>query len=391
MKILFLLGEELQVADAAITLCAMGHEVETYVDSVEKIAKSEEKEETFGAYLRKNQYDFVLTHIFRNEIAHQTEKAGVKLAVYGMDSPMYHTWRSETLEYHNCYFFYFDKREYEMLKSLGHKNVYYLPLAANFLQTASLVITDEEINKYKCDLSFIGSLYSENSYNDNVKNFPAELQELFTTIMEESTFRWDGNSQIESFMTKEVLEWIKQICPEEAASMEYYDAMPAAYYIKQHFFGRKMTNIERTLLLNVLAEQYDLHLYTRATEMVPPEITRFPEVYREEAYKIFYASKINLNITLRSIESGIPMRIFDIMSVGGFVLSNYQEELAELFEEDKEIVLFRTPEEMIEKIDYYLSHEKARIKIGYNGYQKVKKCYTYEQQVQKLLTILFPE
>ncbi len=166
--------------------------------------------------------------------------------------------------------------------------------------------------------------------------------------------------------------------------------MPDAYYIKQWFFSRKLTNIERTLLVELIAERYDLHLHTWNWEVVPPNVKRFPETDIEGAYKVFYASKINLNITLRSIESGVPLRIFDIMSVGGFVLSNWQEELTELFEEDKEIVLFKTPEEMVEKIDYYLAHEKERIRIGINGYQKVKNCYTYEHQLQKLLAVLFP-
>ena len=97
-----------------------------------------------------------------------------------------------------------------------------------------------------------------------------------------------------------------------------------------------------------------------------------------------------MNITMRSIESGVPLRVFDIMSVGGFVLSNYQEEIPELFEEGKEIVTFRTPEELVDKADYYLKHEKERMRIGLNGYQKVKKCYTYEQQLNKIISILFP-
>ena len=143
--------------------------------------------------------------------------------------------------------------------------------------------------------------------------------------------------------------------------------------------------------MELLAERYDIHLYTRSDEIVPEGIRRFPEVSQMTGgFKIFYSSKINLNITMRSIESGVPLRVFDIMSVGGFVLSNYQEEIPELFEEGKEIVTFRTPEELVDKADYYLKHEKERMRIGLNGYQKVKKCYTYEQQLNKIISILFP-
>ena len=61
----------------------------------------------------------------------------------------------------------------------------------------------------------------------------------------------------------------------------------------------------------------------------------------------------------------------------------------ELFEEDKEIAMFRTPEEMIDKIDYYLSHEEERIRIGQTGYRKVRECYSYEKQLGEIIRVLF--
>lgn len=64
----------------------------------------------------------------------------------------------------------------------------------------------------------------------------------------------------------------------------------------------------------------------------------------------------------------------DIMGAGGFVLSSYCAETAELFEEDKEIVMFKTPEELIEKTDYYLAHDAEREQIARAGYEKVMKC-----------------
>ena len=41
---------------------------------------------------------------------------------------------------------------------------------------------------------------------------------------------------------------------------------------------------------------------------------------------VFQNSKINLNITLRSIKNGIPLRAIDIMGAGGFLLTNYQND-----------------------------------------------------------------
>ena len=96
-------------------------------------------------------------------------------------------------------------------------------------------------------------------------------------------------------------------------------------------------------------------------------------------------SKINLNIALKGIEGGTPQRIMDIMGAGGFVLTNYCEETAELFEEDREIVMFRTPEELLWKVDYYLEHEEEREQIARAGHEKAMNNYTYEKKIKSLL------
>ena len=143
--------------------------------------------------------------------------------------------------------------------------------------------------------------------------------------------------------------------------------------------------------MELLSERFDIHLYTRDTEVVPEGVKRFPEIpMLSGAPKVFYSSKINLNITLRSIASGVPARVFDVMSVGGFMLSNWQEEIPELFAEGKEIVTYKTPEELIDKADYYLRHDNERIKIGINGYKKVKEQHNYEQRLNKIISILYP-
>jgi spore maturation protein CgeB len=211
------------------------------------------------------------------------------------------------------------------------------------------------------------------------------MQEQFSGIMEESAFLWDGINRLP--LDEELAERIVELCP-QAYEARY--GLSKAYFLQACFFARKLTNVERTLLMELLSERYDIHLYTKERENVPEGVRRFPEIAYAESLKVFYSSRINLNITMRSIESGLPARIFDIMSVGGFVLTNWQEEIPELFEEDREIVTFRTPEELIEKADYYLSHEEERIRIGYAGYQRVKRDYSYEQQVGRIISVLYP-
>ena len=47
--------------------------------------------------------------------------------------------------------------------------------------------------------------------------------------------------------------------------------------------------------------------------------------------------------------------------------------------------MFKSPEELFDKVEYYLRHEEERERIAKAGYHKVTACYTYEKKLQKLL------
>lgn len=387
MRILFVMSRTQTIIGMMRALVGMDYEVALY-PYVSEDMNTDEVAEHLRTFLKNNRIDLVLSNVFTPMVGELTHQLGIRYAIYGMDSPMYETYLPVYPRYDNCYIFYFDKKEYKMAVKMGYSNVYYLPLAGDIRLAESLVITDEEIKKYGCDMSFVGSLYSNNAYDEYIECFPVATQQIFTEAMKKSAFQWDSQDRLSDLLTTEITHQVHQKCH------EIYDhpyELPLDYFYKELVFARKLTHIERTLLMELLAERYGIHLYTRDSEIVPDGVKRLPEVdHQNEAYKVFYSSKININITLRSIESGVPLRIFDIMSVGGFVLSNYQEEISELFEEGKEIVTFKTPEELLEKADYYLSHDKERQQIGINGYKKIKKCYTYEHQIKKILSILYP-
>lgn len=109
-----------------------------------------------------------------------------------------------------------------------------------------------------------------------------------------------------------------------------------------------------------------------------------PVDYYNEMLAVFGRSKINLNITLRSIKTGIPLRVMDIMGSGGFLLTNYQAELSEYFEPDVDFVYYNDYRNLQDKADYYLTHEKERKEIAANGCQKVCREHTYINRIRKM-------
>ncbi len=113
-----------------------------------------------------------------------------------------------------------------------------------------------------------------------------------------------------------------------------------------------------------------------------------PADYFEDMPKVFKESKINLNITLRSIQQGIPLRVFDILGSGGFLLSNYQADLAYHFVPGEDFIYYESRKDMLNKIDYYLKHDDERIAIATNAHKKVQEYHTFDTRIKEIIDIV---
>lgn len=328
----------------------------------------------------------MISTIFFQIVAAYTHELGIKYAVYGMDSPHYAAWVPEYPRLDNVYLFHFDSREVERFQSCGYTNVTYLPLAAGMTWADTIHTSDVDRKKFGSAVSFVGGLYGDNPFDTCAGRLPQPVQEHIWNQLENSAFLWDGKERLQEGVSKELLHICQTVTP-ELCNPGF--TMGDDYYFRQWTLARKLSNIERTLLLEQIAEQYDFRLYTRVKELVPENIHRYPPVNAmTDQLKVFQSSGINLNITLRSIESGIPLRVFDILSVGGFVLTDYRKDAEGLLKEDEEIVMFRTPEEMMDKLAFYTTHETERNRIAANGCRRARKEYSYEKMLGEILKIL---
>ena len=134
----------------------------------------------------------------------------------------------------------------------------------------------------------------------------------------------------------------------------------------------QITREDRLLALKLLSGHYDVKLFSREQNQLLDKVTYMGTAdYDSEMPMVFKASDINLNMTLRCIKSGIPLRALDIMGAGGFLLSNYQPELAECFIDGEEVVMYESIEDMYAKVSYYLANPDLRTEIARRGHAKV--------------------
>lgn len=74
------------------------------------------------------------------------------------------------------------------------------------------------------------------------------------------------------------------------------------------------------------------------------------------------------------------------MACGGVLFSNYQAELAANYEDGKDCIMYSSPEEAIEKAEFYLKNTALLDEIALAGKSKVAKENSYETIMPALLT-----
>ena len=104
--------------------------------------------------------------------------------------------------------------------------------------------------------------------------------------------------------------------------------------------------------------------------------------------KVMRCSKININATLKSIHTGIPLRAMDIMGCGGFLLTNFQEDFFRHFEPDVDFVYYTSFEEMLDKAGYYLAHDEERNRISQSALEKMTREHTFEVRLNEMLSVV---
>lgn len=335
--------------------------------------------------LSQTSYDYVITNLYIAILSDLCQKYQVPYIAWVYDSPLISLFHESVFNSVNRIFI-FDHAFYDRLIRIGIPHVYYMPLAANTNRINALVMTEEDEKKYGCDISFVGSLYEQNAYNDLKHILPQEIMLPMNLYLMQHLCDWHTVREW-PVLDASSTAYLTDSRYSDISSITKFQ-MPPSMYLGIVFLCRKLAEMERITALNTLAEQFTVDLYTGGQSSQIGILRKHPPVnYYTELGKVYYFSKINLNFTLPSIETGVPQRIFDIMAYGGFVMSNYQSEYDTLFTPGKDLVVFRDLGELKELAAYYLNHDAERTAIAVNGYKKVNAYYTYEKQLQNILAI----
>ncbi len=389
MNILFYRYDSICEPDLMAVFTRLGHKVTQITEEMtnKELGAKEQLGLVSGA-LKKQAFQMVFSINFFPVVSEVCNIFHIPYVCWVVDSPVMELYSHSVRNSWNRIFL-FDYALYEEFSPENPQGIFYLPLGAEYerLDTLMETITQEDQSRFSADVSFVGSLYTEKCPYNRFQGKNSYLKGYLDGIIE-AQLKVYGYNFLEECISDQILEDFKHEVPfyrfPEKSNQNEKAAMAHLY------LGNKVTEQERLRLLKSVSEEYALDLYTGSDVSMLPKV-HYKGLARTmtEMPKIFHLSKINLNFTSKPIRTGLPLRIWDILGAGGFVLTNYQSEIPEYFEIGKDLETFSGEEELLDKIGYYLEHEKEREQIAENGYHKAKEQYSLELRVQQMLGLVF--
>jgi len=362
-----------------LTVTEMEHKARTFKEALKSISE----------YLQQHPVDFVFSINFFPMLSEVCNIFHLRYLSWSVDCPVFEYYTPSVKNPWNRIFL-FDREQYDKISPLNPDCVFHLPLAADpaskerlFQNTPASVLA-----KYRSDICFVGSLYTEMCPYDKISDMPAYLKGYLDGLMaaQEKVY---GGYFIDTLLTDDIITECKKYIP------EFYQPFPGSCLTDKEIFSAlyldsKISANERLASMRLLGTHFCVDLYTGSSTSELPMIRNkgLANTFTEMPL-VFHESKINLNITSKSIRSGLPLRIFDILGCQGFVLTNYQSELEDCFAIGCDLAVYGSMDELLEQTAYYLSHEKERLEIAHNGWETLTAHHTYMHRIPKMLTQAF--
>ena len=384
MKVLFYRYRSILEPDIMHTFDEFG--LETVAYEREMTVKDDTPAESvkhFSRFLMENPCDFIFSINFFPHVSEVAQIFHLRYVTWVVDAPVLELYTRMIRNSCNRVFI-FDRALYDEIHPLNPDCVFHLHLAGSVSSRREIIEhPGKGADRFAHPVAFVGSLYSEKDPMDQVHDLDDYTRGYLEGIMsaQEKVY---GYYFIDELLTDEVVAKLKRSLPVYQIPEESFlteEKLMSLFYIGNH-----ITAMERADTFKRLSDSTDTYIYTGSDTSAMPAIHNmgFANTLLEMPL-IFNRSRININTTSKAIRTGLPLRIFDILSCGGFCISNYQEEIAELFTSGEEIVMYSSIEELCDLVAYYLGHDAERKEIAHAGYERLARDYTYEVTMQQLL------
>jgi spore maturation protein CgeB len=381
MNILFYDMGSYTYKEFATALMQANHTIKTVYYHFKDVFHDDFFCERISDYLSEKNYDLVISINFFPLLAQMCHERDIRYVSWSYDSPLQEAFKPY-YTYPTNYIFLFDRDEVEELRTEGFDRIFHLPLAVNTETLDNILASDKYTQKYKADVSFVGHIYE--SPLETLLSPCSDYIKGYIEGIIQAQLRIYGYNFVDSVITDEILNAVNEAFRSLGQVNTVLNKKGLSYAV-----NAQLTHLERHFLIEQMGEYYDMKFYsTKKAKFESGVIQPGPVKYFTEMPFVFRHSRLNLNPTLRSIKSGIPLRALDIMGSKGLLFSNYQPELAEYFTDGQDVVMYESMEDAFAKAGYYMEHEDICTKIAANGYRIVKESFTYTERLRQMLEIV---
>jgi spore maturation protein CgeB len=265
------------------------------------------------------------------------------------------------------------ERDYlEVLRNAGFSNVYHLPLAAD-----PEFFSPELLNtKSKIPLSFAGTSMA-GTFRNALRNkflWKQEIEPLVNNI---------AQVLLES-PSIDISSKISQFLDNSNTTLPFHDERNSVWL--QSYIIHTAGMIKRKKTIELLRNQL-IELFGDKDgwiELLGEGYTIHPPVdYTTQLCDVYHSTAINLNITSCQMTTAVNQRVFDVPVSGNFLITDFQNDIEELFDKD-EVVTYRSLQELNELCTWYTRNESSQKTITSKARTRILQQHTYTNRYQTI-------
>ena len=272
------------------------------------------------------------------------------------------------------------------LKKMGFENVAYLPLGVDqtrFVPPADKPALLKAHPDWKTKVSFVGNsmLSKVQKRLEHAQPSPALLQNYknIARRFSESEMR-----SVREFMSAEFPEFLPDfIALQDTERQLSFEAMLTWEATLQYRLACVRGTLPYKPLIVGDAGWFKLLTGEYGAWTYHQELTYYTDL------PAFYPlSDINFNCTSKQMKGAVNQRVFDVPATASFIITDWREQIENLFDPGKEVICYHSPQEAEELVGYYLGHPKEREAIVLAARGRIMAEHCYEHMMKTLITIM---
>ncbi len=271
--------------------------------------------------------------------------------------------------------FTYDAGNLEIMRGKGFDNIFYLPLATDVNRFKPGFTGPAE---WQADVSFLGDsmVHAVDKYL-KLSELDEDLQKRVPDLAEEFGNR--AELSVEEFLRNLHPELLKRM--EDFSTDEHKLSFEALItWVSTRSY--RLSCVRELLPFRplIVGDKGWHELLGKGEWRYLPSLD-----YYKDLPAFYPMSRVAFNCTSRQMKGAVNQRVFDVPACGGFVLTDYREQMEALFEPDSEIVFYKSRSEIGPKLKRWLTDDAGREKITAAARKRIMAEHTYEHRLTVLL------